>query len=106
MEIPDIYVHDGTILRVIEEPEQSRITMQVELPILERDEQLEPRLLIFEDVYGYQVVDGYMSGTLTLLDFKVLGKDGRRSRVRLETTFGYREILCGSVKVVEHDRSA
>lgn len=62
LEIPDIYVHDGRLLRVIEEPEQSRITMHVELPILEHDEQLAPRRLVFEDVYGYQVVDGCING--------------------------------------------
>jgi hypothetical protein len=106
MEIPEIYVHDGTLLQVVEEPEHSRITMQVELPILERDEQLEPRLLVYEDVYGYQVVEGYINGCPTLLDFKVVGKEGRWSRVRLDTTVGYREILCGSVRVIEHDTVA
>jgi len=59
MEIPDIYVLDGKLIRIIEEPEHARITMHVELPILERDEQLEPRLLVFEDIYGYQVVEGW-----------------------------------------------
>src|SRR5205823_4542899 len=52
-----IYVHDGKILRVIEEPDHSRSTMQVELAVLEQGERLEPRLLVFEDVYGYQVVE-------------------------------------------------
>jgi hypothetical protein len=106
MEIPDIYVHDGTLIRVIEEPEQSRITMHVQLPILERGEQLEPRLLVFEDVYGYQIVEGCINGCPTLLDFAVVGTEGRWSRVRLDTTVGYREILCSSVRVIEHDTAA
>src|SRR5438045_5961536 len=101
MEISDIYVHDGRLIRVIEEPEQSRITMHVQLPIVERDEKLEPRILVFEDVYGYQVVEGFINGCPTLLDFSVVGTEGRWSRVRLETGVGYREILCGSVKVLE-----
>src|ERR1035441_6962037 len=103
MEIPEYYVHDGTLLRVIEEPEQSRITMHVELPNLQRDEQLEPRLLVFDDVYGYQVVEGYINGCPTLLKFRVVGTEGRWTRVRLDTTVGYREILCGSVRVLEHE---
>ena len=103
MEIPDIYVHDGTLLRVIEEPERSRITMHVELPILERDEQLAPRLLLFEDVYGYSVVEGYINGCPTLLDFRIVGTENGRSRFRLDTTVGYREIICSSVRVLEHD---
>jgi hypothetical protein len=103
MEIRDIYVHDGALLRVIEEPEHARITMHVELPILERGERLEPRLLVFQDVYGYQVIEGYIDGCPTLLDFKVVGKERRWSRVRLDTNVGYREILCSSVRVLERD---
>src|SRR5258708_30270807 len=98
MAIPDIYVHDGTLVRVIEDPERFRITMHVQLPILERDEQLEPRLLVFEDVYGYQVVEGYINGCPTLLDFRVVGTEGRWTRVRFETTVVFREILCASIK--------
>lgn len=100
MNIPDIYVHDGTLRSVIEDPENARITMHVELPILERDERLEPRILVFEDVYGYQVVEGFINGCPTLLDLSVVPEGGRWSRVRLETTVGYREILCGSVRVL------
>lgn len=101
MDISAIYVHDGKLLRVIEDPEQSRLTMEVELPIIERDEDLEPRVLVFEDVYGYQVVEGYISGCPTLLGLSVTGQEGRWTRLRLDTTVGYREILCGSVEVRE-----
>lgn len=103
MDIPDIYVHDGTIFSVVEEPEHARITMQVELPNLERDEELERRTLVFEDVYGYQVMEGLMNGPITLLDFSVVGQESRWSRVRLDTGNGYREILCSSVRVLEND---
>jgi hypothetical protein len=101
MDVSAIYVHDSKILRVIEEPGLSRLTMEVDLPILERDEQLEPRLLVFEDVYGYQVVEGCINGCPTLLDLTVVGQEGRWSRVRLDTTDGYREILCASVRVLD-----
>src|SRR5438445_13364685 len=74
MDLSGIYVHDGKLLRVIEEPEHSRLTMHVELPVLERGERLEPRLLVFEDVYGYQVVEGYINGCTTMLDLSVVGK--------------------------------
>ena len=77
--------------------------MHVELPILKRGEQLEPRLLVFEDVYGYKVVEGFINGCPTLLDLTIIGKEQRWSRVRLDTSVGYREILCGSVRVIEHD---
>ncbi|HTJ00533.1 MAG TPA: hypothetical protein VL527_16755 [Dongiaceae bacterium] len=101
--IPDIYVHDGTLFRVLEEPEHARITMDVELPILEREEQLEPRVLVFEDVCGYRVSEGCLKGCPTLLDFKVVGTEGRRSWVRLDTNCGFREILCGAVQMLKPD---
>jgi hypothetical protein len=100
MDISDIYVHDGTLLRVLEEPEHARIIMDVELPILDRGEQLKPRRLVFEDVYGYTVAEGCINGCPTLLDLEVIGHEGRWSRLRLNTTVGYREILCSSVRVV------
>ena len=31
MQIPDIYVHDGILLQVVEEPAHARITMHVKL---------------------------------------------------------------------------
>jgi hypothetical protein len=100
MDISDIYVHDGTLLRVMEEPEHARLMLDVELPILERDERLELRRIIFEDVYGYSVVEGCINGCPTLLDLTVVGQEGRWTRLRLDTTVGYREILCASVRVV------
>jgi hypothetical protein len=106
MEIPEIYVHDGTLLRVIEDAEHARITMQVELPILERDEQLERRVLVFENVYSYQVAEGGYNGSPTLLDFKIVGKEAGGSRVRLDTTVGFREIVCSSVRVFEYEAVA
>ena len=74
--------------------------MEVELPILEMDDELEPKILVFEEVYGYQVNEGFMSNPPTLLDISVVGQEGQWSWVRLDSTFGYREILCRSVKVV------
>jgi hypothetical protein len=106
MEIADIYIHDGILLRVTEEPEHARITMHVALPKLELDEALVPRLLVFEDVYSYQVVEGGFNGCPTLLGFNIVGKEAGGSRVRLETTVGFREIVCGSVSELKYEAAA
>jgi hypothetical protein len=106
MDVSSIYVHDGTLIRVVEEPEQARLTMEVELPILPQEARLEPRLLLFEDVYGYQVAEGCINGCPTLLDLSVVGQEGRWTRVRLDTTVGHREILCASVRVCERHEKA
>jgi hypothetical protein len=105
MDISNIYVHDGRLLRVIEEPKFSRLTMDVELPTNEWSEELVPRQIIFEDVYGYKVLEGFMNSSPTLLDLNVIGQEERWNRVRLDTNVGYREILCSSVKVIEHNHA-
>ena len=89
MDISTIYVHDGKVLQVIEDPEESRLTMHVELPGVEREEQLEARLLVFEHVCGYRVVESCINGRPTFLDLIVVGQEGRWTRVRLDTTVGY-----------------
>ena len=101
MDVSSIYVHDGTLNRVVEEPERARLTMEAELPVLPQEERLEPRLLVFEGVYGYQVAEGCINGCPTLLNLTVVGQEGRRTRIHLDTTVGYREILCVSVRVCE-----
>ena len=58
MDISNIYVHDGRLLRVIEDVERDTLTMEVELPLSPDSDDLVPRLLVFEDVHGYQVFDG------------------------------------------------
>ena len=99
VDVSKIYVHDGTLLRVNEEPAQSRITFEVELPDIETETVFLPHRLVFEDVYGYRVQEGYINGCPTLLDLSVVGQDGRWSWVRVDTTVGYREILCSAVSV-------
>lgn len=107
MDTSAIYVHDGRLLRVIEEPDRATLTMEVELPdperieLCEEIEKLVPRLLVFEDVHGYRVTEGFINGCPTLLDISVVGQEGRWSRVRLDTIVGHREILCAAVRLVD-----
>jgi len=103
MEISDIYVHDGKLLRVIEDAEQETVTMDVLLPIDPISDDFVPRLLIFEGVYGYQIFEGRCTGCPTILDLSVVEKLGEWSRVRLDTTHGYRELCCTSVRICEYE---
>jgi hypothetical protein len=103
MEISDIYVHDAQLHRVVEDIEADTVTMEVDLPILERDEQQEPRLLVFDDAYNYQVFEqAWQQGLVTILDMHVVGEQGRWRRVRIETNAGYREVFCTGVRVCNH----
>jgi len=105
VDVSDIYVHDGKLLRVIEDAVRETLTMDVMLPATEMGNELVPRLLVFSDVWGYQIFEGRVSGCPTILDLSVverLGNLGKWSRVRLDTTHGYRELCCTSVKVCDH----
>lgn len=106
MSIANIYVHDGRLLRVIEDSEAATLTMECELPILERGERLEPRMLVFEDVYNYRVCEGAIVGPPTLLGIKVVGEHDGRARIHLDTTAGFRELDCTGVSVVEYGQAA
>jgi hypothetical protein len=106
MEISDIYVHDAQLHRVIEDIQNGTVTMEVDLPILERNEEQEPRLLVFEDAYNYQVCEQPWSGLVTILDMQVVVEKGRWKQVRIETNAGYRELYCTGVRVRNDDRVA
>ncbi len=102
MDISNIYIHDGRLLKVIEHTETATITMECELPANEWSDDLVPKLLVFENVLNYQVCEGAIVGCPTMLDLKIVGERGGRSTLRLDTTAGYRAIDCRGVSVVDH----
>jgi hypothetical protein len=106
MEISDIYVHDAQLYRVVEDIEAHTVTMEVDLPILERDEEQEPRLLVFDETYNYQVFEQPWKGIVTILDMHVVGTKGNWKQVRIETNAGYRELYCIGVRVCNQERTA
>jgi hypothetical protein len=91
MDFPDIYVHDGKLLRVIEDMEQDKLSMAVLLRADPMSDELVPRLLVFEGVHGYQISEGQVDGAVTMLDLSVSNKSGNHSCVRLNTNRGFRE---------------
>ena len=106
MKTSDICVHDGRLLRIVEDAERDTLTMEVELPDNPDSDELVPRLLVFNDVHGYQVFEGPFQGCPTILDMKVVGEQGRWQRVRLDTNAGYRELFCTGVRVLYYDTSS
>jgi hypothetical protein len=101
MNLSGIYVHDGRLLRVIEDAERDTLTMEVELPVTPDSDELFQRLLVFDDVHGYQVFDGPFQGVPAILDMQVVGEQGRWRRVRIDTNAGHRELFCTGVRVIE-----
>ncbi|HVU27515.1 MAG TPA: hypothetical protein VHG71_07225 [Verrucomicrobiae bacterium] len=109
VDVSEIYVHDGKLLRVIEDAKTKTVTMEVLLPASEHSNELVPRRLVFTDVYGYQIFEGRCVGCPTILDLSVveqLGNLGKWSRVRLDTTHGYRELCCTAVRICDHESVA
>ena len=105
MEISHIYVHDARLYRVIEDLREQTVTMEVELPILERGEALEPRLLVFENAYNHQVFEQAWQGLVTILAMHVIERQGSWQRVRIETNAGCRELFCSGVRVGKLERT-
>jgi hypothetical protein len=101
MDVSNIYVHDGRLLRVVEDTKRDTLTMEVELPVGPDSDELVRRLLVFEEVHGYQVFDGPFHGTPAILDMQVVGEQGRWRRVRIDTNAGYREVFCTAVRVAD-----
>jgi hypothetical protein len=103
IEISDIYVHDAQLYRVIEDIEANTVTMEVDLPILERNEEQEPRLLVFDGAYNYKVFEQPWDGPVTILDMKVINEQKAGCHVRVETNAGYRELFCTGVRVIRRE---
>ena len=103
MDISSIYIHDGRLLRVIEDAGVATLTMECELPGSEWSDDLVPKLLVFEEVYNYRVCEGAIVGCPTLLDLEIVGEREGRSTLRLDTTAGYRELDCRTVRIVNPD---
>jgi hypothetical protein len=101
MDISGIYVHDGKLLRVIEDAELNKAKMAVLLPASPTSDELVPRLLVFAGVYGYQIFEGRVAGCPVILDLSVIEESGRWSRIRLDTNHAYRELYCTAVRVCE-----
>ena len=103
MQIADLYVHDAQLYRVVEDIQTNTVTLHVDLPILERDEEQEHRLLVFDDAYNYQVFEQAWSGLVTILDMHVVGDEGSWQRVRIETNAGYRQLCCKGLRVCKQE---
>ena len=102
MDISNIYIHDGRLLRVVENVEVGTLTMECELPADGWSDELVPKLLVFEGVYNYRVCEGAVVGPPTLLGLEIIGERDGRTRLRLDTTAGFRELDSIAVGVVDH----
>src|SRR5438270_731485 len=103
MDISSIYIHDGRLLRVIEDVEAATLTMECDLPVNDWSDDLVPKLLVFEGVSNYRVCEGAIVGCPTLLGIEIVGERDGRTSLRLDTTAGHRELDCIAVRVVDHD---
>jgi hypothetical protein len=104
--ISDIHFHDSQILRVTEDPSNDTLTMEVMYPVDWQNNRFEHRRLIFTDAYSYQAFEGPFLGCPTILDAKITTTVDRWSKIRLETTAGFREVMCVAVSLVSMNQEA
>lgn len=100
MDISHIYIHDAKLLKVIEDTETDTLTMECELPVDDWSDEFKPGLLIFDNVLNYRVCEIAFHGRPALLDINIVGEREGRSRVRLETNAGWRELDCTAVRII------
>ena len=104
MNFEQIYVHDGTLKNVIENTKERKMTLLVDLPRDEWNEDLIPKRIIFYDVLNYSVHEGPDHRERTLLDLQIVGVAESRQKIRMETTSGYREWEASAFEVQDDNK--
>jgi len=99
VDLSSIHFHDTKILKVIEDTENDLLTMEVIYPVDWDNNEFEKRKLIFENVLNYQVNEIDFRGSPTILGPEILTQDERRTRIRLETTAGHRDLSCSAIRL-------
>jgi len=92
--IDDIFWHDSLILSVRITPKRDLIEMRLLLPEGARSNTFAEQIIIFEDAYGYKEFEGPFQGSPAILSVSVVGKNAQWSKLRIETSAGYRELFC------------
>jgi hypothetical protein len=93
--------HDARVFRIVEDTIVHSLTMELDC-LREPDWRTFERLEVtFEGVYGYEALEGPCTGQLVLLGASIIEQDGRWTKIRLDTTFGVRELHCSGIRVVK-----
>ena len=104
MNVDQICVHDGTLKSVIENPKDRKMTLLVDLPRDEWNDDLIPKRIIFYDVLNYSVHEGPDHGIRTILDLQIVGISESRQKIRMETTSGYRDWEASAFEVLDDNK--
>ena len=103
-----IFWHDSEIESVIELPSKDVIIFNVQYPVDWEKNIFEPRSIIFEEYFSYEVAEMPFVGNPTILDAEILSevssqfKNGGFFKVHIETNAGNRFIKAMKVKLACH----
>jgi hypothetical protein len=100
MDLTHIFFHDSEIIRVIEDTRTDDLFMEIEYPTNWEESIFEPRRLVFRDVLEYEVHEGPFYGRPTILDVNEVEQKGERPVLQIETTAGFRQLLCSMVELL------
>src|SRR5947208_432458 len=101
VDLSSIHFHDTQILKVIEDTQSDVLTMEVNYPVDWNNNEFEKRRLVFQNVLNYQVNEIAFQGPPTILDAKIVLEEEKRTRIRLETNAGHRELSCSAVNLIK-----
>ena len=102
MNLSDIHVQGGELVRVLEDLEQAKLKMVV-LFVGTAKDKTSGCMLVFDGVQDYQIFEERVVGSPTISSLLVVETTEHWSRVRLVTNRGHREIRCTSVRVCDHE---
>jgi hypothetical protein len=105
MNLSDIHVQGGELVRVLEDLEQAKLKMVVLFVNTVKDK-TSGCMLVFDGVQDYQIFEERVIGRPTISSLSVVETAEHWSRVRLATNRGHREIHCTSVRVCDHESVA
>jgi hypothetical protein len=100
MNLSDIQVQGGELVRVLEDLEQAKLKMVI-LFVGDTSTKTSGCMLVFDGVQDYQILEQRVAGCPTISGLSVVETAEHWSRVRLDTNRGYREIRCTSARVCD-----
>ena len=96
-DISSIHFHGASIVRVIEDADQRRLTFEVSYPLTERDSDFPRGKLIFALFSRYLVEQGHHGGEPVIQSAEVVEVAAWGVTIRIHTDHGIREVSCYSV---------
>jgi hypothetical protein len=101
MKIAEIFWHDSMIHQVIEDADKKTLSFIVDYPVDWENQKWEKRSILFTEVLNYEVHEGPLQQSPTILEANVIGEADDRKTIKIETNAGFRLLSFKHVDVIQ-----